>query len=163
MSCAKPSRSRWLLATLSALLSALVLAACATEDNTPTERQDRSAIEQVTTGEDVYARYCSSCHGPNGEGQRPDAPLQKDETGRFPAPPHDETGHTWHHDDDLLFQIVRDGGMGDDDFYEMPGFGYVLSDQEIQAVLAFIKTMWTNEQRAAQQARTEAAHGPDNR
>lgn len=88
---------------------------------------------------------------------RPDAPLQKDETGRFPAPPHDETGHTWHHDDDLLIEIVRDGGMGDENFYEMPAFGAALDDAEIKAVLAFIKTMWTDEQRAAQQARTEAA------
>lgn len=163
MSCWRPIRRRWLLPVLSTLIAALVLAACATEDSTQTDRRGRSAIERVTIGEDVYAGHCASCHGPNGEGQRPDAPLQKDETGRFPAPPHDETGHTWHHDDDLLFQIIRDGGMGGDDFYEMPGFGTVLNDREIEAVLAFIKTMWTDEQRATQRARTEAVRGPDNR
>lgn len=130
-----------------------ILAACGAEDAPPARQRDA----QLAQGAAVYAQYCASCHGAEGEGQRPDAPLQKDDTGRFPAPPHDETGHTWHHDDDLLIEIVRDGGMGDENFYEMPAFGATLDDAEIKAVLAFIKTMWTDEQRAAQQARTDAA------
>lgn len=137
------------------VVTLLVLAACSTQDDAPAARPDDDA--RLAQGAAVYAQYCASCHGAEGEGQRPDAPLQKDETGRFPAPPHDETGHTWHHDDDLLIEIVRDGGMGDENFYEMPAFGAALDDTEIEAVLAFIKTLWTDEQRAAQQARTEAA------
>lgn len=111
----------------------------------------------IESGQLVYAQSCASCHGVSGEGQNPENPLSKDETGRFPAPPHDNTGHTWHHDDDLLIQIIREGGMGNlDDFHEMPAFGDVLSDGDIEAVLAFIKTMWTDQQRERQQQVTNA-------
>lgn len=116
----------------------------------------QASEETIALGQRVYAVRCASCHGINGEGQKPEAPLEPDETGRFPAPPHDETGHTWHHDDDLLVRIVKDGGMGGDMFYEMPAFGDILSADEIEAVLAFIKTMWTDEQRQMQHDRTEA-------
>lgn len=128
----------------------LLLAACSTEQN---------AVDpaQLALGEQVYRQRCAECHGINGEGQRPDAPLQKDETGRFPAPPHDDTGHTWHHDDDLIIRIIVEGGMGPpDEFYEMPAFGDLLTDEEINAALAYIKTFWTDEQRALQQERTNA-------
>lgn len=135
-----------------------ILAACSSQDSNTSERiAETQAVEQPALGAEIYAQYCAACHGPNGEGQRPDAPLQKDETGHFPAPPHDDTGHTWHHDDDLLIQIIKVGGMGNsEDFYEMPAFGDVLNEQEREAVLAFIKTMWTDEQRTTQQMRTEA-------
>ena len=135
----------------------LLIAACtAKRDKTSPTPNDSANSSQLTLGRQVYLHNCAACHGANGEGQRPDAPLRKDETGRFPAPPHNSTGHTWHHDDDLLIQIIREGGMGDEDFYEMPAFGNVLTDEEIKAVLAFIKTLWTEEQRALQQERTEA-------
>ena len=81
-------------------------------------------------------------------------------TPGVPAPPHDGTGHTWHHDDDLLIEIITYGGMGNpEDFYPMPAFGDTLTGPEIEAVLAFIKTLWTDDQRAAQQARTDAVRG----
>jgi mono/diheme cytochrome c family protein len=127
-----------------------LIAACSNAENA-------ADPAQIALGEQVYRQHCAVCHGVNGEGQRPDAPLQKDETGRFPAPPHDGTGHTWHHDDDLIIQIIVEGGMGTpEDFYEMPAFGEVLTDAEINAVLAYIKTFWTDEQRAIQQERTNA-------
>lgn len=110
-----------------------------------------SSKGDVSLGKEVYASNCASCHGINGEGQNPTAPLQRDSTGRYPAPPHDENGHTWHHDDDLLIQIIKEGGMGDPvSFYPMPAFGEQLSDKEIEAVLAYIKTMWTDEQKQRQ-------------
>ena len=116
----------------------------------------------VERGQAIYSTHCASCHGINGEGQVPAAPLQPDETGRFPAPPHDETGHTWHHDDDLLFNYVKNGGLGNPDmFYPMPAFGDRLSDDDIWATLAYIKTMWTDEQRTTQQERTEVIRAQD--
>lgn len=130
------------------LLLLLLAAACS-----------QTSPAQLALGQQTYQQHCAECHGINGEGQRPDAPLQKDETGRFPAPPHDGSGHTWHHDDDLIIQIIHDGGMGPpDEFYEMPAFGDVLTDEEIYAVLAYIKTFWTDAQRALQQERTNAVH-----
>ncbi|MEL6307897.1 MAG: hypothetical protein AAFN11_20910 [Chloroflexota bacterium] len=53
--------------------------------------------------------------------------------------------------DALLYDIVRNGGRGAPDcFYPMPAFSEQLTDAEILAVLFYIKTMWTNEQRQQQ-------------
>lgn len=140
-------------------LAVVILAACGVDDGADSTRAHNA---QIALGAEVYAQYCAACHGPEGEGQRPDAPLRKDDTGRFPAPPHDDTGHTWHHDDDLLIEIIKQGGMGNpEDFYPMPAFGDTLTDREIETVLAFIKTLWTDDQRAAQQTRTDAARGEE--
>ena len=63
----------------------------------------------------------------------------------MPAPPHDVSGHTWHHPDEVLFRLTKLGtaavvGQG----YEsnMPGFSDALSDQDILDVLGFIKSTW---------------------
>jgi len=61
----------------------------------------------VQAGEKIYQAQCASCHGPNLEGQ-PDW-RTRDANGFLPAPPHDATGHTWHHADDLLFEITKYG------------------------------------------------------
>ena len=108
---------------------------------------DETILEQ---GQTVYDQHCAGCHGLSGEGQFPDAPLQPDSTGRFGAPPHNADGHTWHHDDDLLLRLIREGGSGDPAFYEMPAFGEALTAEQIETVLAFIKSMWTEDQRLYQ-------------
>ncbi|KAB2902256.1 MAG: cytochrome c [Anaerolineae bacterium] len=134
----------------------LLLSACnKTESDL---RADSFPDELVSKGREVYLIHCAACHGPNGEGQNPAAPLRRDETGRYPAPPHNENGHTWHHDDDLLIRIITEGGMGDTkNFYEMPAFGDKLGNEDIQAIITFIKTLWSDEQRESQRKVTEAA------
>jgi mono/diheme cytochrome c family protein len=104
---------------------------------------DASNAEQVAAGQALYATHCAVCHGANLEGQ-PNwkQPLP---TGGLPAPPHDETGHTWHHPDALLFKIVKFGGQdaaGAGFKSNMPAFQRVLSNADIWAVLAFIKSRW---------------------
>lgn len=97
----------------------------------------------VASGKAVYAAQCASCHGKRLEGQ-PEWRTRKAD-GRLPAPPHDETGHTWHHPDGVLFDIVKNGvGASLPTPYatDMPVFGPVLSDEEIWAVLAYIKSTW---------------------
>jgi mono/diheme cytochrome c family protein len=138
------------------LLVMLVAAACSPFGGTDEVIRPASVgSETYQVGQSVYSAQCASCHGANGEGQFPDAPLERDATGRFGAPPHDETGHSWHHDDDLLLEYIQEGGMGSPaDFYPMPGFENVLTDNEMRAVLAYIKTMWTPEQQAAQRQQT---------
>jgi mono/diheme cytochrome c family protein len=120
---------------------------------------DPADREQVARGRLVYDNHCASCHGRDLEGQ----PRWRERlpNGRLPAPPHDESGHTWHHPDRVLFEITRDGvaahapkGYESD----MPGFGTALSDAEIWAVLAYIKSRWPQEirdrqARLSQQAR----------
>ena len=83
------------------------------------------------------------------------------DNGRFPAPPHDQSGHTWHHADEQLFQITRLGVKPPlaPEGYEsdMPAFGDTLSDEQMWAVLAFIKSTWPPETRARQARRNTAA------
>lgn len=114
--------------------------------------------EQVAVGQAVYAANCASCHGANLEGQ-PDWRTRL-ENGRLPAPPHDATGHTWHHPDQTLFGITKFGlssyaspGYQSD----MPVFDGRLTDEQIWAALAFIKSRWPPDIVARQREMTERA------
>lgn len=104
----------------------------------------------VAEGQQVYAHHCASCHGANLEGQ-PNwkQPLP---SGKFPAPPHDDSGHTWHHDDALLKQIIVEGGNGTGGAFpsDMPAFGHILSERQVDAVLEFIKSRWSPQNREYQ-------------
>lgn len=111
-----------------------------------------SSAEVIEQGRQIYADQCASCHGAQLEGQ-PDwkTPLP---SGRLPAPPHDAGGHTWHHPDDILFRIVREGTaaiVGGGYESDMPGFADLLSDAEIRAVLAYLKSTWPERERTYQE------------
>lgn len=108
------------------------------------------AAASIAAGQEIYARSCAACHGANLEGQ-PDW-QRRLENGRMPAPPHDETGHTWHHSDRNLFVLTKEGIGAVVPGYEsdMPAFGEILSDEEIAAVIAYIKSTWPERQRAFQ-------------
>jgi mono/diheme cytochrome c family protein len=101
----------------------------------------------VARGEAVYAQQCASCHGADLEGQ-PDWQT-RDAEGFMPAPPHDESGHTWHHPDRLLFDITKLGVAEAANLkgYQtrMPAFGELMSDEDILAVLSYIKSRWPQE------------------
>lgn len=108
--------------------------------------------EQVGIGQEVYQAKCASCHGTALEGQ-PDW-KRRLPNGRMPAPPHDASGHTWHHSDNDLFAITKGGVESVLPGYEsdMPAFGDALSDEEIRAVLAYIKSTWPEKSRKFQAA-----------
>lgn len=113
-------------------------------------------------GARVYASYCSSCHGADLEGQP--GWMEPGPDGRMPAPPHDDTGHTWHHSDALLIAITKFGtaeaaGLSG---YEsdMPAFETDLTDEQIIAVLSYIKATWPDEIRERHDA-LNAAIPPD--
>lgn len=100
---------------------------------------------KVALGQRLYVEHCADCHGARLEGQ-PDWQRRKPD-GRLPAPPHDETGHTWHHSDAVLLKITRDGPAAILPGYEsdMPAYAGILSDDDILAVLAYIKSRWPGE------------------
>ena len=102
---------------------------------------DRKIVE---LGKQVYAEQCAACHGEKLEGQ-PDW-MSPGPDGLLPAPPHDETGHTWHHTDTLLFELTKFGiaklaGL-ENHKTNMPAYENLLTDEEIIAVLSFIKSTW---------------------
>ena len=118
---------------------------------------DPNNPRQVALGKSVYERTCAYCHGARLEGQ-PNW-QEKLPSGRMPAPPHDASGQTWHHPDSVLFGITKHGLLPGK--YAPPGFqsdmsafSGVLSDEEIWAVLAYIKSSWPPEIRKAQHEMT---------
>jgi mono/diheme cytochrome c family protein len=112
---------------------------------------------QVARGRAIYDQHCASCHGANLEGE-PNwkTPLPG---GAWPAPPHDSSGHTWHHPDDLLLDIIENGGNPALNS-QMPGFRDSLDARERQAVLEFIKSRWEREERQYQWWITLTSKGP---
>lgn len=110
-----------------------------------------SQTEQVAVGRNVYEQSCASCHGDNLQGQ-PNW-RQRLASRRLPAPPHDETGHTWHHPDWQLFEMTKSGRnpiAPANAKTDMPAFASILSDEEIWAVLEFIKSRWPEKIRRRQ-------------
>ncbi|MEH6391427.1 MAG: cytochrome c [Sulfitobacter sp.] len=106
---------------------------------------------RLASGKALYQENCASCHGSNLEGQA-DWKIRLP-NGRLPAPPHDESGHTWHHPDRVLVDIVNRGTaaiVGGGYESDMPGFGDVLSDEEVIAILDYIKSTWPARARDAQ-------------
>lgn len=114
-------------------------------------KPDSTSGTLVARGKAVYAQQCASCHGANLEGQ----PNWRERlpSGRLPAPPHDASGHTWHHPDRELFAMVKNGIPEIVPGYEtdMPKYGGVLSDSDIWAVLSFIESTWPPHIRARQE------------
>ena len=102
--------------------------------------------EAVRRGAALYVENCASCHGDNLQGQ--DNWRAPAANGRAAAPPHDETGHTWHHPDIQLFQIVKFGTaalVGNGYESDMVGYEGLLSDAEILDILAYIKSTWPDD------------------
>lgn len=125
----------------------LAIAACliGTSAHAGHELDNRDLVR----GQALYSENCASCHGADLEGQ-PNWRVPG-EDGILPAPPHDETGHTWHHDNLLLFEYTQLGGAealaarGITGFQSgMPGFGDTLSDDEIWDILAYIRSTWSD-------------------
>lgn len=97
----------------------------------------------VAQGKSIYRSQCAACHGRSLRGQA--RWRKRRANGKLPAPPHDKSGHTWHHPGSMLFKITKFGPakmIGGDYKTDMPGFKDILSDEEIIAVLSYIKSTW---------------------
>lgn len=114
-------------------------------------------------GRALYAANCAACHGENLEGQPNWQSLGAG--GRLPAPPHDATGHTWHHSDAELIAYITLGGaealaqMGVTYDSGMPSYGNQLSAPEIADILDYIKSHWPERERRYQTERTASDGG----
>jgi mono/diheme cytochrome c family protein len=145
----KRSMRGWILIAAALVLGggAVVFIAAAEDATRITVNSEPVTAEQVALGKAAYQDQCAVCHGATGEGQpnwkTPDA------NGNLPAPPHNAAGHTWHHPDSLLLEIIADGGSRPGS--GMPAFKDVLSAEERVAVLAYIKTFWGEDEFSFQQ------------
>lgn len=130
------------------------LAVVATGAAADHELQERD----LSKGQTLYTENCASCHGEDLRGQ-PDWKTPNAD-GVLPAPPHDRTGHTWHHDNALLFEYTKLGGAramtvrGITNFNSgMPGFEDSLSDDDIWTILSYIQSTWPERAQEIQASR----------
>ena len=153
------STSRWFI-LCGVLVVALSACSVSTTTNQPPTTRAGGVLSQafsapqppalegawVSEGEQIYAQYCATCHKRDRSGD-PDWKVANDD-GIFPAPPHDNTGHTWHHPDPLLAGIVLDGLDGAPS--GMPKFRGTLTEEQVRSILEFFKSEWGEEERAFQ-------------
>ena len=96
---------------------------------------DQATVDQGAT---LFSQNCASCHGINAEGT---ADWKKtDANGNFPPPPLNGSAHAWHHNKELLKRTIREGGAKLGGL--MPGFADKLSDEEMNAVIAYFQSKW---------------------
>jgi len=108
-------------------------------------------------GEATYADNCASCHGVDLEGEAQWKIQNEDDS--FRSPPHSADGHTWHHADSILIESIKEGGARFEGLNiavssNMPAFAATLTDEEITAVLNYIKSTWPDDIRALQWQQT---------
>jgi mono/diheme cytochrome c family protein len=101
----------------------------------PEQQEDLAQL--LARGATLHAISCQPCPGDR---------LGKGTVGR--AHPHNEKGHSWQHPDGQLKEWILHGKPGPGSSV-MPGFNY-LSEDDVEAILGFIKTWWTAEQREMQ-------------
>jgi mono/diheme cytochrome c family protein len=101
----------------------------------------------IEAGRSLYRTQCAACHGVNLEGQ-PNWQVPGDD-GVLPAPPHDRTGHTWHHDNQLLFDYTYLGGGAALEARGITGFNSgmigvqgILTEDDVWDILAYIRSTW---------------------
>lgn len=103
------------------------------------------APEQLELGARVYERHCADCHGKNGEGHEPMAPaLAGNRAVVLPRP-------------DNVLRMVLGGGFGPATAahprpFGMPPFATQLRDDEVAAVVTYIRSSWGHRASAVQAA-----------
>jgi mono/diheme cytochrome c family protein len=118
---------------------ALVLQSCSSNE-------ENTFYSDLSETKLLYEKNCSNCHGAYMQGAK-NWMSEKDEDGANLPPPLNGTGHTWHHSEDLLFNIIKYGGYYHDEKYDgkMLGFENNLSDDEIYSIINYIYNSWPNE------------------
>jgi mono/diheme cytochrome c family protein len=96
---------------------------------------------RVTRGAEVYRANCATCHGERAQGVPHWA--KKGPDGKFPPPPLDAQGHAWHHPMSWLVMTVKEGSVKKGG--GMPAWAGVLKDEDIEAVLAYVQSLWPKE------------------
>lgn len=131
------------------------------------------ADTRMATAQYNYNRNCAHCHGYGGEGQHPNTIDRVVNAGYHTVPAHNDSGHTWQHPDQLIFETIKYGVQAPTNFYPMGAFGVDvdspdaammgLTDEEIFAVIDYIRLWWTDDQRRWQAQLTDqfAENHPD--
>lgn len=96
---------------------------------------------QIQRGEAVYNANCVGCHGPNGvatpEWRKPGP------DGKYPPPPLDSSAHAWHHSTEVLKKTILKGTPPE--IGSMPAWEGKLTEQQVDDVIVWIKSLWSDE------------------
>lgn len=97
--------------------------------------------EVLSQGKAVFSKHCAGCHGKDAEGD----PLWRkpNSEGKYPPPPLNGSGHAWHHSREILTNVIKNGSL--DKMGDMPAMGKVISDKEIQSVVTWIQSLWSEQ------------------
>lgn len=93
---------------------------------------------QVDQGQSIYNTNCAICHGIDARSTPEWRKSMAD--GRYPPPPLDGTAHTWHHDLESLQRQINQGGIRYQGW--MPAFGDSLRAEQVEAVIAYLQSLW---------------------
>ncbi|MES9844319.1 MAG: cytochrome c [Candidatus Sedimenticola sp. 6PFRAG5] len=134
----------------------LILAACSSAESAPlisaqikpafsvTEQQSPKRWYQfqlADQGARIFQQNCAVCHGKRGEGAANWQKVGPD--GKYPAPPLNGTGHAWHHQIPILRRAIKEGGQAYGG--KMPAFEEKLSTKQIDSVIAWFQSLWSDE------------------
>jgi mono/diheme cytochrome c family protein len=124
------------------IAASLLLVACQDSPDVATNNPAQIQSPQVIAGEKIYNDNCVDCHGMKAAGtvtdwQKPGA------DGKYPPPPLDGSAHAWHHNLKVLKGTIDRGGipLGG----SMPAFKDKLSEEDKNAVIAYIQSLWPAE------------------
>lgn len=110
--------------------------------NQSSERISRDFDEaQIKRGEHVFQANCENCHGKNAEGTTDWRTPNAD--GKFPPPPLNGTAHAWHHSTAVLKKTILKGGPPE--ISSMPAWEGILTEQQVDDVVVWIKSLWPDE------------------
>lgn len=97
--------------------------------------------DQIMRGEAVYNTNCINCHGKNGEATAEWRKTGAD--GKYPPPPLNGTAHTWHHSTAVLKKTILEGTPPE--YGSMPPWKDILTEQQVDDVIVWIKSLWPDE------------------
>lgn len=108
-----------------------------TEEKTRTAMKPVFDRKKVDRGFIVYSANCQTCHGVMAKG----APnwREPDADGKYPPPPLNGSGHSWHHPRKLLKEMISNGTQPQGN---MPAWKDKLSDEEIDNVITWFQSIW---------------------
>jgi mono/diheme cytochrome c family protein len=120
------------------VIGSVVLLSGCFHSNEPTNNEEAG----IELGQSLFDKNCIGCHGVGAQG------IVKDwrksvADGKFPPPPLNGTAHAWHHPQKQLLQSINDGGtkIGG----QMPAFRDKFNEDEKQALLDYIYSLWPKE------------------
>ncbi len=94
------------------------------------------AVTPAPSGRILYENHCAVCHGPRGKGDGPGARVS-----RQPMQDFSNADAMRGVGDRFLFEIIKKGSSQFGRSNAMPSWGMKLTDDEIRAVVAYIRSL----------------------